>query len=70
MPRLAATVTLPTRAANGTRADCGFTGLAMDAGDRALSGHDVKAMAAGCDGYFAKLISLRVILAKVREFLT
>jgi len=27
-------------------------------------------MAAGCDGYFAKPFSPRVILAKVREFLT
>jgi len=35
----------------------------------ALSGDDAKAMAAGCDGYFAKPFSPRVILAKVREFL-
>jgi two-component system, cell cycle response regulator DivK len=36
----------------------------------ALSGDDAKALAAGCDGYFAKPFSPRVILAKVREFLT
>ena len=36
----------------------------------ALSGADAKAFAAGCDGYFAKPFSPRVILAKVREFLT
>src|SRR6187200_1668822 len=36
----------------------------------ALSGDDAKAKAAGCDGYFAKPFSPRVILAKVREFLT
>ena len=36
----------------------------------ALSGDDAKAYAAGCDGYFAKPFSPRVILAKVREFLT
>ena len=36
----------------------------------ALSGDDAKAFAAGCDGYFAKPFSPRVILAKVREFLT
>jgi len=36
----------------------------------ALSGDDTKALAAGCDGYFAKPFSPRVILAKVREFLT
>src|SRR5215475_8637009 len=35
----------------------------------ALSGDDAKALAAGCDGYFAKPFSPRVILAKVREFL-
>jgi two-component system cell cycle response regulator DivK len=35
----------------------------------ALSGDEAKALAAGCDGYFAKPISPRVILAKVREFL-
>ena len=36
----------------------------------ALSGDEAKAIAAGCDGYFAKPFSPRVILAKVREFLT
>ena len=36
----------------------------------ALSGDEAKAMAAGCDGYFAKPFSPRVILAKVREFLS
>jgi two-component system cell cycle response regulator DivK len=35
----------------------------------ALSGDDAKALEAGCDGYFAKPFSPRVILAKVREFL-
>ena len=34
----------------------------------ALSGDDAKAFAAGCDGYFAKPFSPRVILAKVREY--
>jgi two-component system cell cycle response regulator DivK len=36
----------------------------------ALSGDEAKALAAGCDGYFAKPFSPRVILAKVREFLS
>jgi two-component system cell cycle response regulator DivK len=36
----------------------------------ALAGDKAKAIAAGCDGYFAKPISPRVVLAKVREFLT
>ena len=35
----------------------------------ALSGDEAKALAAGCDGYFAKPCSPRVILAKIREFL-
>jgi two-component system cell cycle response regulator DivK len=35
----------------------------------ALSGDDAKALEAGCDGYFAKPFSPRVVLAKVREFL-
>src|SRR5262249_56192403 len=35
----------------------------------ALSGDEAKALAAGCDGYFAKPFSPRVILAKIREFL-
>ena len=35
----------------------------------ALSGDDVKAFAAGCDGYIAKPFSPRVLLAKVREYL-
>src|SRR5204863_1383816 len=34
----------------------------------ALSGDEAKALAAGCDGYFAKPFSPRVILAKIREF--
>src|SRR5437764_8011543 len=36
----------------------------------ALSRDDAKAIATGYDGYFAKPFSPRVILAKVREFLT
>ena len=36
----------------------------------ALSGDEAKALAAGCDGYFAKPFSPRVILAKIREFLS
>ncbi len=36
----------------------------------ALSGDEDKALAAGCDGYFAKPFSPRVILAKIREFLS
>jgi two-component system cell cycle response regulator DivK len=36
----------------------------------ALSGDEAKARAAGCDGYIAKPFSPRVILAKVREFLS
>ena len=35
----------------------------------ALSGDDVKALAAGCDGYISKPVSPRMLLAKVREFL-
>jgi two-component system cell cycle response regulator DivK len=35
----------------------------------ALSGDDIKARAAGCDGYVAKPFSPRELLAKVREFL-
>src|SRR3989442_14740379 len=35
----------------------------------ALSGDDAKPLAAGCDGYFAKPFTPRVIFAKVREFL-
>ena len=35
----------------------------------ALSGDDVKAMAAGADGYVSKPFSPRALLAKVREFL-
>ena len=35
----------------------------------ALSGEDVKAREAGCDGYVAKPFSPRALLAKVREFL-
>jgi two-component system cell cycle response regulator DivK len=35
----------------------------------ALSGDDVKAFAAGCDGYVTKPFSPRQMLAKVREFL-
>src|SRR5215467_8827041 len=35
----------------------------------ALSGDEAKALAAGCNGYFAKPFSPRVILAKICEFL-
>lgn len=35
----------------------------------ALSGDDVKAFEAGCDGYVAKPFSPRALLAKVREYL-
>jgi two-component system, cell cycle response regulator DivK len=35
----------------------------------ALSGDDVKAREAGCDGYVAKPFSPRALLAKVREYL-
>ena len=35
----------------------------------ALSGDDVKAFAAGADGYVAKPFSPRALLARVREFL-
>ena len=35
----------------------------------ALSGDDVKAYAAGCDGYVTKPFSPRALLAKVREYL-
>jgi two-component system cell cycle response regulator DivK len=35
----------------------------------ALSGDDVKAYDAGCNGYIAKPFSPRALLAKVREFL-
>lgn len=35
----------------------------------ALSGDDVKAFEAGCDGYVAKPFSPRELLAKVREYL-
>jgi two-component system, cell cycle response regulator DivK len=35
----------------------------------ALSGDDVKAMAAGCDAYVAKPFSPRQLLSKIREFL-
>ena len=35
----------------------------------ALSGDDVKAFAAGADGYVSKPFSPRALLAKVREFL-
>jgi len=36
----------------------------------ALSGDDVKAYEAGCDGYVAKPFSPRALLAKIREFLS
>jgi two-component system, cell cycle response regulator DivK len=36
----------------------------------ALSGDEAKARAAGCEGYIAKPFSPRVVLAKVREFLS
>jgi two-component system cell cycle response regulator DivK len=35
----------------------------------ALSGDDVKAFAAGCDGYVTKPFSPRQLLARIREFL-
>ena len=35
----------------------------------ALSGDDVKAFAAGCDGYVSKPFSPRALLVKIREFL-
>ena len=35
----------------------------------ALSGDDVKAYEAGCDGYVTKPYSPRQLLAKVREYL-
>ena len=35
----------------------------------ALSGYDIKAYEAGCDGYVSKPFSPRELLAKVREFL-
>jgi two-component system cell cycle response regulator DivK len=36
----------------------------------AMSGDEAKAIAAGCDGYFAKPFSPRRLLEKVREFLS
>ena len=36
----------------------------------ALSGDDEKAFAAGCDGYVTKPFSPRLLLAKIREYLT
>jgi two-component system cell cycle response regulator DivK len=36
----------------------------------ALSGDDVKAYEAGCDGYVSKPFSPRALLAKIREYLT
>jgi two-component system cell cycle response regulator DivK len=35
----------------------------------ALSGDEVKAKAAGCDGYVTKPFSPRALLAKIREYL-
>lgn len=35
----------------------------------ALNGDNEKAMAAGCDAYFAKPVSPRALLAKIREYL-
>ena len=35
----------------------------------ALSGDDVKAFAAGCNGYVSKPFSPRALLAKIREYL-
>jgi two-component system cell cycle response regulator DivK len=35
----------------------------------ALSGDDVKAFEAGCDGYVSKPFSPRALLAKIREYL-
>ena len=36
----------------------------------ALSGDDQKAYAAGCDGYVTKPVSPKVLLAKIREYLS
>ena len=36
----------------------------------ALSGDDIKAFEAGCDAYISKPFSPRVLLAKVREYLS
>jgi two-component system cell cycle response regulator DivK len=36
----------------------------------ALSGDDQKAFAAGCDGYVTKPVSPRVLLAKIKEYLS
>lgn len=35
----------------------------------AMSGDNEKALAAGCDAYFAKPVSPRMLLAKIREYL-
>ena len=35
----------------------------------AMSGDNQKAMAAGCDAYFAKPVSPRALLVKIREYL-
>ena len=35
----------------------------------AMSGDNEKAIAAGCDAYFAKPVSPRALLAKIREYL-
>jgi two-component system cell cycle response regulator DivK len=35
----------------------------------ALSGDDEKAMAAGCEGYMTKPVSLKLLLLKIREYL-
>jgi two-component system cell cycle response regulator DivK len=35
----------------------------------ALSGDDKKALAAGCEGYMTKPLSLKLLLAKIREYL-
>jgi two-component system, cell cycle response regulator DivK len=35
----------------------------------ALSGDDQKALAAGCEGYMTKPVNLKLLLAKIREYL-
>jgi two-component system cell cycle response regulator DivK len=52
------------------KADPGLAGVpVVVVTSYALSGDDVKAMAAGADGYVSKPFSPRALLAKVREFL-
>ncbi len=48
----------------------GFDGVPIIAvTSYALSGDNVKAMDAGCDAYFAKPVSPRALLVKIKEFL-